>query len=100
MFVADSGMWNGEQIVSKEWIAEMTSPQVYASDDYDFGYYWWINKQRNIHHMWGHGGQFAFIVPDKNLVVVMTSFPNTKGDYQVSADDVLPIVDRIIEIAN
>ena len=47
--------------------------------------------------MWGAGGQFAFIVPEKNLVIVMTSFPNTKGDYEIQADEALPIVDRIIE---
>jgi len=47
--------------------------------------------------MWGHGGQFAFIVPSKSLVVVMTSIPNTQGKYQILADEALPVVDQIIE---
>ena len=47
--------------------------------------------------MWGVGGQFAFVVPSRNLVVVMTSFPNTSGDYQILVDEALPIVDQIIE---
>ncbi len=95
--VADSGRWKGQQIVSSNWIEEMTSSQVQIEDsDYSFGYYWWIDMSRDIYFMWGHGGQFAFIVPPKNLVIVMTSIPNTQGDYQIQADEALPVVDRII----
>lgn len=47
--------------------------------------------------MWGHGGQFAFIVPAEALVVVMTFIPNTQGDYQIQADEALPVVDEIFE---
>lgn len=95
--VADSGRYNNEQIVSKSWITEMTKTQVEVSTDYSFGYYWWIDVKRNIHFMWGHGGQFAFIVPDQNLIVVMTSIPNTQGKYQIQADEALVVVDQIIE---
>jgi len=96
--VADSGRWKGQQVINSDWIKEMTSPQVEIDDsDYSFGFYWWINNERGIHFMWGHGGQFAFIVPSKNLLVVMTSIPNTQGDYQIQADEALPIVDKIID---
>jgi CubicO group peptidase (beta-lactamase class C family) len=73
--------------------------QVETNFDYEFGYYWWIDSSRNIKFMWGHGGQFAFIIPDKNIVVVFTSIPNTQGDYEIHADEVLPVVDRIIDIS-
>jgi hypothetical protein len=49
--------------------------------------------------MWGHGGQFAFIVPGEDLLVVMSSIPNTQGDYEIRAEEVLPVVDRIINAA-
>ena len=75
----------------------MTTMQVNANESYDFGYFWWIDKKRAIHFMWGVGGQFAFIVPDKNLVVIITSFPNTAGEYEIQADEALPIVDLIID---
>ena len=97
MCVGDSGSSGGQQIVSADWITEMTSPLIEVSEDYSFGYYWWINTSRNIHFTWGHGGQFAFIVPDYQLIVVMTSLPNTQGDYQIQADEALPIVDEIIK---
>ena len=95
--VADDGNWRGQQVIDSNWILEMTSPQVETGFDYGFGYMWWLDATRNTYFMWGHGGQFAFIVPDQNLVVIMTSFPNTQGDYQINADEALPIVDEIIQ---
>lgn len=98
--VADSGLWKGEQIVSPDWISNMLTEQAVVEDsDFSFGYYWWLDKSRNIKFMWGHGGQFAFIVPDKDIVVVMTSIPNTQGVYQIDANEVLKVVDKIIEIS-
>ena len=99
--VADRGKWKGQQIISSDWIDEMTSVQTQINNfDYSFGYLWWIDESRDIYFMWGVGGQFAFIVPEKNLVVVMTSFPNTKGEYEIQADEALSIVDRIIDASN
>lgn len=100
LFVADGGRWRGEQIIDEEWINTMISTQVTIEDwNYDFGYYWWIDPVRNIQFMWGHGGQFAFICPDRDLVVVITSEPNTQGDHQISADEALGIVDKIIAVS-
>jgi CubicO group peptidase (beta-lactamase class C family) len=96
--VADSGRFEGEQIIDPDWLKQMTSEIVVADEDFSFGFYWWINPARNIQLMWGHGGQFAFIVPSKNLVVIMTSIPNTQGDHQINGLDGLEIVDRIINI--
>ena len=45
------------------------------------------------------GGQFAFIVPSKNLVVVITAIPNTQGDHQIDSDEAMKVVDRILQIS-
>lgn len=98
--VADSGRWKGQQVVGSSWIKDMLSTQVEVEDfNYDFGYFWWVDNSRNIRFMWGHGGQFAFIISDKNLLVVMSSIPNTQGDYEIQADEALPVVDKIIDAA-
>jgi CubicO group peptidase (beta-lactamase class C family) len=96
MCVANDGLYNNVQIVSSSWISEMTSPLYSFPDDFSFGYLWWGDTSRNVHFMWGHGGQFAFIVPSKSLVVVMTSLPNTQADYEIRAEEVLPVIDEII----
>jgi len=83
--------------VNEDWIHEMTDTQVETGGDYQFGYYWWLDIKRDIHFMWGHGGQFAFVVPSKNLVVIATALPNTQGMYQIQADEILPLVDKVIQ---
>jgi CubicO group peptidase (beta-lactamase class C family) len=98
--VADGGLYKGERVIGESWLQEMTAEQIAVDDEYAFGYYWWKDRIRNIHFMWGHGGQFAFIVPEKSLVVVMTSLPNTQGKHQISGDQALEIVYRIIDICN
>ena len=98
--VANHGKQGDQQLIPSDWITSMTTPKVDTEGAYDFGYYWWIDSSRGIHFMWGHGGQFAFIIPSKNLVIIFTSIPNTQGDYQNNADEVLPLVDKIIDLAN
>jgi CubicO group peptidase (beta-lactamase class C family) len=99
--VADSGYWQGEQIIPTTWIKQMTSVIVPETEEegLSFGYYWWIDQQRNIIFMDGHGGQFAFIVPDKHLLVVMTAIPNTQGKQQIFYDEAFKWVDKIVEVA-
>lgn len=97
LLVAQDGVWNGDTLVSQQWIEEMTHPhKLIEATDYGFGYYWWVDTERKIQFTWGHGGQFTFIIPEHDLLVVMTSIPNTQGGYQVDASEALPIVDRII----
>ena len=71
-----NGMWNGKQIVSAEWVAQSTKiyargDEIYARGDY--GYYWWIWQSRNAFQASGHGGQYIYIIPDRNLVIIMTA---------------------------
>jgi len=50
--------------------------------------------------MWGASVQFAFLVANKNLVVVMTFFPNTIVEYKIQVDDALVLVARIFTASN
>lgn len=95
--IANNGYYNNQQIVSTSWLSEMLSPQVESNMDSEFGFYWWMMQQDGIFFTWGHGGQFVFIVPEKDLVVVVTAIPNTQGDYQIHANEVLPYVHQIME---
>lgn len=95
--VADRGHYNGQQILNPNWIDEMLAPKVDTDEaGYKMGYYWWIEPIRDIYFMWGHGGQYAFIIPSKSLVIVSTAIPNTDGHFQIDADELLPILDKII----
>jgi CubicO group peptidase (beta-lactamase class C family) len=102
--ILDDGKWESEQVVSKNWLDEMTSEKVSATEtqnpDLAFGYLWWKDTKRNINCMWGRGGQLVLINRDKNLIVVITSETNTGGDFDLSLYDALPIYDRINSITS
>jgi CubicO group peptidase (beta-lactamase class C family) len=83
--VLDNGRWKGNQIVDMSWISISTQKQVATNDQaeshvYDYGYYWWILPKWKAFTAWGHGGNFIFIAPEKNMVIVMTSMPDVDDD--------------------
>jgi CubicO group peptidase (beta-lactamase class C family) len=81
--VLAGGRWNDRQIVPKGWIETSTAPKFKATDDQSYGYLWWLGRSllngREVH--WagalGRGGQSIRIVPELDLVVVVTA-----GYYQ------------------
>jgi CubicO group peptidase (beta-lactamase class C family) len=102
--VANDGMWDGEQIVSRTWIDEITQAKVSPNEthytDTGFGYLWWKDIMRNVSMAWGHGGQYILINKDKNLIVVITSERHTTGDAFLSIYSALSIYDRINDICH
>ena len=105
--VLNGGMWAGEQIVSKNWIDEITSVKVSANDvnlpgasGFAFGYMWWKDITRDINFAMGHGGQCIIIDKNKNLMIVITSEPHPSGRHGLSVDSVRLIYDMISRITN
>lgn len=72
----DSGVWKGRQVVSKEWVKAATTP--FKQNGGNYGYQWWITSVKveaqtfSMYLAAGNGGQYIFVVPAQNLVVVFT----------------------------
>jgi CubicO group peptidase (beta-lactamase class C family) len=81
--VLAGGRWNDRQIVPQGWIETSTALKLKATDGLSYGYLWWLGRSllngREVH--WagalGRGGQSIRIVPELDLVVVVTA-----GYYQ------------------
>jgi CubicO group peptidase (beta-lactamase class C family) len=77
--VLAGGRWNDRQIVSKAWIETSTAPKLKATDGQSYGYLWWLGRSllngREVHWVGalGRGGQSIRIVPELDLVVVVTA---------------------------
>ena len=81
-----NGNWNGTQVIPAEWVAESTQADTsvdyanYYYDDFIFsngqGYYkymWWgiqRDEQNYDFSAMGNHGQFIYISPQKNLIIV------------------------------
>jgi CubicO group peptidase (beta-lactamase class C family) len=101
LLVLNNGQWQGRQIVSRRWLAESTRPHTTAQGALGYGYHWWQGsvtrggRRVNVLFGSGTGGQRLFIVPDLNMVVVITSqvFENRTGPFAASGvltDYVIP----------
>ena len=68
----NKGKWDGRQIISEEWVDRSTRRHNDATTFDYYGYQWWRDAS-GYYVAVGHRGQFIFVVPDKNMVVVFTS---------------------------
>ena len=77
--VLNKGNWNGKQIVSEKYIAEATTPATSLKDRTEndqpvdfYGYQYWMVNHNGVHAIAQNGlfGQYVFIIPAKNAVVV------------------------------
>ena len=66
------GVWDGEQIVPTAWVEDSTRKHISATLEDSYGYQWWVDDS-GIYLALGYAGQFIFVVPEKELVVVFTS---------------------------
>ncbi len=76
----NNGMWDGQRIISAEWIKESTRKQVAATWSLGYGYQWWTVKAGEYTAL-GYGGQFIYVVPDKKIVAVFTSHLDQKDTF-------------------
>jgi len=90
----DNGIWKNRRILSEEWIKEATTYKTTIMG-FDYGYYFWIDQKKNYFWTWGARGQFIFVVPNKDLVVVITSEPFSERETTIV--QAMWLVDKIVE---
>ncbi|NLJ72324.1 MAG: serine hydrolase [Syntrophomonadaceae bacterium] len=87
----NKGLYNGEQIISENWIEESTKPDathllpgLNCNSDYPLGYQyqWWVPESDAGEFLAiGIWGQYAYINPQANLVIVKNSSDLNFNNY-------------------
>lgn len=86
------GMWNGQRIVSEEWINESTEEHSrWEAQNLSYGYLWWIDKDGFA--AMGDGGNTIYVNTKKNMVVAIASLfkPKARDRMELIREYIEPI---------
>ena len=91
---------DGTRVLPEGWIDDAWTVRVTRSyRGFNYGYLWWIEEFGGLrtHFAWGYGGQFLFVVPSLDLVVVMTSSLSNRPDgLQDHSGRLMRFFDRVV----
>ena len=71
----DGGRWQGQQIVSADWVDASLTEHVTIDSGRGYGYLWWT-QQRVSRRIWfasGYGGQLVILVPSSSVVIAINA---------------------------
>jgi len=72
----NAGVWDGEEVVSSEWLAQSTQTRIRGRPDYfagrGYAYHWWTLDEYGVYYASGSQGQYLYVFPKMDLVVVFT----------------------------
>jgi CubicO group peptidase (beta-lactamase class C family) len=90
---------NGAQVIPKAWIDSAWVRRTRSGwSGQEYGYGWWIRRSgaHDVYFAWGYGGQFIFVVPTLDLVVVTTSDPSATTRERGHLEAIYDILDSAI----
>mgnify|MGYP001465908251 FL=1 len=77
LMVAQEGRWQGQQIVSSSWLDMAT--QTY-DDIANYGFQWWTSNTYPFFQALGLDGQYIYVWPDADIVLVRFTFYEHIGE--------------------
>jgi CubicO group peptidase (beta-lactamase class C family) len=95
----NEGRVTGRQIVPSKWIEDSWVPRERSGFSGQlYGYSWWMRELGgyDAYYAWGFGGQYIFVVPDLDLVVVTTSSSTVAEDRRSHRRNVFELVEDLI----
>lgn len=65
------GQWDGQRIVSEDWVTAPTTPDLSAGSAWDYQRMWWpVARDRPDFLAGGHLGQFLYVNPSAKIIIV------------------------------
>lgn len=93
MLYLQNGIWEGKQILSKEWVRLATMPQNDSSEDpgipdckLGYGFQMWMCRPSGVYRFDGAFGQYTIVFPDLDMVVAINETAPLAKDTQAVLD--------------
>ncbi len=77
----NKGNWNGKQIVSQKWVEESTKLDTSVGSANFYQYQWWLPTPNEDFMAEGILGQFVYVNPSKDLIIVRLGKKEGKADW-------------------
>ena len=92
------GVWGNRAIMPAGWAEYMATPA--AASNGEYGAHFWLNPERriipgfpeDIYYFSGHEGQYIFIIPSKNVVIVRLGMTRPPATFE---EDIAPLLGDI-----
>ena len=88
MLYMNKGNWLGEQLFPENWVDYTVDPA--NGSDGKYGAFFWLNLSgdqpdapKDTYMCKGHDGQFIFIIPSRELIVIRTGY-SKKGEFDTN----------------
>jgi CubicO group peptidase (beta-lactamase class C family) len=79
------GDWDGQQIIPAEWVQESTRLDTTTDPAPNYQYFWWLNPDApNHYYAAGKHGQYIYVVPEQNLLLVRYGQTDPFGHWRVA----------------
>ncbi|MGY5873946.1 MAG: serine hydrolase [Candidatus Thorarchaeota archaeon] len=75
-----TGTWDGQEILSEEYVSQASAPHATIFTDLAYGYQWWIDTPYDVFSARGTEGQYIFVAPEFNIVVAITQHADDPGE--------------------
>ena len=88
--ILQGGLWQGRQIVPRDWVVASTSPQAPTlPGELHYGYQWWMPQDMRPREYMGRGiyGQYLYINEPQGVIVVATAADRKFRDDGVDAEN-------------
>jgi len=82
------GRWENKQIVPEEWVLESSQNHIQMKyiTDYYYGYHWWVHPDGRYAAV-GYAGQWIFVIPEHDLVVVFINNFDESDSWQLTTPE-------------
>ena len=90
MLVSKGGKWNGEQLIPAEFVRRATDRINTNPQGTSYGYFWWRHDMQvgdrtfDCQSGRGAGGQFILMLPELDLIIIVTAHQRGMGKMLTS----------------